>query len=432
MSPDGRAVMLEWLGAIPLALWLEQAGYEGVLHLGVALQQNASRWALYDRQNSKLDNTIAPYFQIATKTGIWIQSGEQVLANQHGTTLFSGASLTKIATTLAALQRWSPDRQFITTIGATSPIVDGVVQGDLVVVGGGDPLLVWLEAIAIGQTLNQHGITGATGDLIITGELAINYQSDPLAVGALFYRSINSDRWNSYVEQQYQNLPHQLPRPKVAIAGQIRVRGTSPTMTPLLRHKSLPLTAILKRMNVYSHNRLSQQITDFLGGTEAVRAAAVGLAGIPDGEVQLVNGSGLGVENRLSPRASVMLLMAIQRYLQMYHMSLADVFPIVGTDIGTLIDRSPPTGSIVKTGTLSVVSALSGAIFTRDRGLVWFSIINSGWDIEGFRIQQDELLGQLAQYWGGVASPPDIMRSSDRWESAFLTLGSLSRNEILR
>ena len=90
--------------------------------------------------------------------GVWVQAGMLPLVSQQGKALMPGASLTKIATSLASLETWGPDYQFETRFRGTGPIRNGVLQGDLVVSGGGDPLFVWEEAIAVGNALNQMGI----------------------------------------------------------------------------------------------------------------------------------------------------------------------------------------------------------------------------------------------------------------------------------
>ena len=430
--------MFEWLSAIPLALWLDQAGLKDVLQIPVTWQQNTSRWVLHGDPRVNLTGLIDPYLKSWSQKspgqsyhGVWLQSGESVLFDYQGTNLFSGASLTKVATTLAALQEWGPYHQFTTQVAIAGSLNHGVVEGDLVIIGGSDPMLVWQEAIAIGQQLNQLGITQVTGDLIITGPLWMNYETDPATVGALLYRSMNANLWDRQLENQYRSLPHDLPRPQVAIAGSIRAQAAPTQLTPLLRHQSLALVEILRRMNVHSHNALAQTLAESLGGDRRVEESASGFAGIPSNELQLINGSGLGVDNRMSPRCSVLLLMAIQRYLQLYHLSIADVFPVVGYDGGTISDRHPPQYSIVKTGTLSTVSALAGVIFTRDRGWVWFSIMNNGWDIEGFRVQQDELLRTLAYHWGGVSNPSETIQPQTQLAASLRTLGDISRHQIL-
>ena len=69
---------------------------------------------------------------------------------------------------------------------------------------------------------------------------------------------------------------------------------------------------------------------------------------------------------------------AIARHVERNGFRVSDLFPISGTDVGTLIDRRIPTQAVVKTGTFNQVCALSGVLPTRDRGLVWFSVVNYG------------------------------------------------------
>ena len=60
--------------------------------------------------------------------GVWLQSAGGVLAHHQGTVPLPAASLTKVATTLAALQAWGPTHQFVSLVDATGPIQDGVLR----------------------------------------------------------------------------------------------------------------------------------------------------------------------------------------------------------------------------------------------------------------------------------------------------------------
>ena len=83
--------------------------------------------------------------------GVWVQSGWDVSASNLGKTPLPAASLTKIATTLAALSKWGAKHQFNTNVYVTGEIDRGIVTGDLIIEGNGDPLFVWEEAIALGK-----------------------------------------------------------------------------------------------------------------------------------------------------------------------------------------------------------------------------------------------------------------------------------------
>jgi D-alanyl-D-alanine carboxypeptidase/D-alanyl-D-alanine-endopeptidase (penicillin-binding protein 4) len=219
----------------------------------------------------------------------------------------------------------------------------------------------------------------------------------------------------------------------VAIAGTVQVTpgGVTGNLSPLLRHYSLSLSQILKNMNLYSNNVMSQSLADLLGGHQVVAQKAAALSGAPASEILLANGSGLGVENRISPRAVAMMLMTIQRYIEAHNLTIADLFPISGQDHhGTIEDRKIPTATVVKTGTLNDVSALAGVLPTRDRGLVWFTVINRGTDLDDLRQQQDTLLQRLTTRWGTVQPTPIAITPRQPVLTA-TSLGLENRNQVL-
>jgi serine-type D-Ala-D-Ala carboxypeptidase/endopeptidase (penicillin-binding protein 4) len=333
--------------------------------------------------------------------GIWFQTEWAELARHQDLIPASAASLTKIATTIAALETWSLDRRFETRIYHTGIVNNGVVEGDLIVQGDGDPLFVWEEAIALGNALNKLGIRQIKGDLIVTGKFYMNFKSDLLASGELLKLGLDSRRWTPLIQKQYQSMPLGTPRPQVAIAKGIQVRDRLPDgIQLLLRHQSLTLAQLLKKMNVYSNNVMSQLIGEAVGGATEVSQIAANFARVSPDEIQLINTSGLGVENRISPRAACRMLMALEDKLRSHSLSVTDLFPLSGRDRnGTMQWRGIPSGIAVKTGTLAQVSALAGVIPTKERGLVWFAIINHGGNIEKLRLEQDRLLQRLSQHW---------------------------------
>lgn len=368
----------------------------------------------------------------AANQAVWIQSGLTVLADNQGKVPLPAASLTKIATTLAALEKWGVSHRFETIVSATGPIKNGVLQGDLVITGGDDALFVWEEAIALGNSLNQMGIRRVAGNLIINGDFYMNYEENPVVSAQLLRQAFDSKTWSRGFVYRYSLMPPKTPKPQIAIAGGIKVATIPlPKKLLLLRHQSLPLNLILREMNIHSNNHMSDILTKALGGPQVRTQLAAQSAGISPEELQLVNGSGLGVENRMSARAACALLMGVDRFLQAYNLDIADVFPLAGRDRqGTMYGRKLPVGTAMKTGTLRDVSALAGVIPTRDRGRVWFVIMNRGNDIWGFRNQQDQLVEQLSQHWG---NPPTVQTrtvSTDISEVSRL-LGDSKRNQII-
>lgn len=346
------------------------------------------------------------------RQGIWLQSGWDVSASHLGATPLPAASLTKIATTLAALNEWGAKHQFITDVYVTGTVNDGVVTGDLVIRGGGDPLFVWEEAIALGNALNQLGIRKVEGNVAIVDQFYMNFEPEPLTAGELLKEAFDRSLWTSPITQQYLQMPVGTKQPKIKIAGDVRQVSVVPRRAKhLIRHRSLPLAEVLRQMNIYSNNKMAQMLTDLVGGANVVARISSKIAGFPAAEIKLVNGSGLGEKNQISPRAVCRMLMALDRLLEEDRYSATDLFPAAGRDlVGTLQGRGLPQGMTVKTGTLDNVSALAGVIPTSDRQNVYFSIINYGRPVKYLRQQQDSLLNELAQPWKLKPSNSNLIR----------------------
>lgn len=351
-----------------------------------------------------------------TSQGVWIQAGNTLLANHQGTTPLPAASLTKVATSLAALQIYGVDHRFETLIGTTGTIENGVVKGDLIVQGGDDPFFVWEEAIALGNSLNQLGVKQVTGDLVITGRFFMNFETDLGKAGTLLKQGLDSNTWTTEAIEQYQTLPAGTPKPEIAIAGVVKVSANPPKFNAIARHKSLPLAELLKKMNRYSNNAMAEIVASSIGGAKVVSLKAAQAAGVPQNEVILVNGSGLAPENRISPRGICSMFLAIEQFLKPASMTIGDIFAIVGADEGVLEGRKLPTGLVTKSGSLNEVSALAGALPTSQKGVVWFVVMNGGGaNLEGFRAGQEALVNRLATQWGRVpAAPTEIAANRDR------------------
>ncbi len=73
------------------------------------------------------------------------------------------ASVAKAVTALYALARLGPEFRFRTRVLATGPVAAGVVQGDILLVGSGDPTLQTDQLGDLAATLAARGIKGVTG-----------------------------------------------------------------------------------------------------------------------------------------------------------------------------------------------------------------------------------------------------------------------------
>ena len=79
------------------------------------------------------------------------------------------ASVTKALTAFYALETLGASYRFETRILATAPIVDGVIDGDLILAGGGDPILVTDHLADIATALNDAGLREIRGRFGVWG-----------------------------------------------------------------------------------------------------------------------------------------------------------------------------------------------------------------------------------------------------------------------
>ncbi|MGB3693238.1 MAG: D-alanyl-D-alanine carboxypeptidase [Spirulinaceae cyanobacterium] len=430
--------MLEVVGASLISFLMNILGQEPAQMETARLLawQEADLFSLTD-PDPQAEQNLEQYLKTLTERGanpnsqgVWMESGWKLLLDRQGTIPLSAASLTKIATTLAALHKWGHEYQFETLIHTTGEIENGVLQGDLIIEGGGDPFFVWEEAIALGNVLNEMGIREVAGNLVIVGDFYMNYYPNPQIGGESLKVAFDEASWNRDATYSYSLMPVGSKRPNLKIAGNVVIQESlaeveqSSLANLLLRHQSVSLAQILKQMNIYSNNAMAEVLAESVGGAEEVAQLAAELANVPQKEIQLINGSGLGVDNRISPRAVCAMLLAIEEKLEPQPLTIFDLFPVAGRDkLGTVIGREIPTGTAFKTGTLNQVSALAGIFPTRDRGMVAFAIINNG-NIGpiAFRDQQDWLLQKLAQNWGTAPIPDPSVASGEEF------LGNPQRN----
>jgi serine-type D-Ala-D-Ala carboxypeptidase/endopeptidase (penicillin-binding protein 4) len=424
-------------GVVAIAGWLNPfaANKADLEPLELLPWSESAIFELPEFERDRLSQPITDeYLQHLTKKGfnrdrqgIWIQAGWDVSATNLGKTPLPAASLTKIATTLAALSKWGADHQFKTNIYVTGEINQGVVTGDLIIQGNGDPLFVWEEAIALGNSLNQLGINEIQGDILVIDKFYMNFKSLSLTAGKLFQQALDRNLWSSEITQQYLRMPVGTKQPEVRTTGQIKQINQLPVKAQLLiTHRSLPLVEILRQMNIYSNNEMAQMLADLLGGAEVVAQSAAKIVNVPLTEIKLVNGSGLGEENQISPRAVCQMLRLSDRLLQTHNYSITDLFPTAGRDlVGTVKDRGLPRGTTIKTGTLDNVSALAGVIPTKNLGNIYFSIINYGRPVPYLRQQQDILINQLVQPWQLLPNNSDLAQVNNWY------LGNPQRNRLI-
>lgn len=112
---------------------------------------------------------ILTRFGIGTLTGFAVAdaaTGAVIEAHAEGEPRMP-ASVAKVPTALYALQTLGQGHRFRTRVLATGPVADGVLAGDLVLAGGGDPVL---DTDALGElaaAARARGITRVSGRLLV-------------------------------------------------------------------------------------------------------------------------------------------------------------------------------------------------------------------------------------------------------------------------
>lgn len=97
-----------------------------------------------------------------TRTGL-------MLEQSNGRIGLPPASVAKAMTVAYALHHLGPGHHFTTQVLATGPVVDGVLQGDLVLVGGGDPTLDTESLGDLAIALKATGLSQVRGRFLVWG-----------------------------------------------------------------------------------------------------------------------------------------------------------------------------------------------------------------------------------------------------------------------
>jgi len=92
---------------------------------------------------------------------------------------FPPASVAKAVTAQYALERLGPEHRFETRLVTTGPVEGGIVQGDLVLVGGGDPELDTEDLAELAAQAHGRGLTGVAGRFLVDPGLPEAPRIDP-------------------------------------------------------------------------------------------------------------------------------------------------------------------------------------------------------------------------------------------------------------
>jgi D-alanyl-D-alanine carboxypeptidase/D-alanyl-D-alanine-endopeptidase (penicillin-binding protein 4) len=374
------------------------------------------------------------------------------IGTQHADLSVIPASNVKIVVAAVALEELGPDFRYRTVVSADADPVDGVIDGDLHLVGGGDPLLSsdWYptsnlerypvraptsldaladQVVAAGVTTVRGGVVGdgsryddeffapgwGTG---VAGLEAGPYDALLVNDGRVLGDELRANDPNEGGAREFARL---LVERGVDIGGGARA-GTAPeAAVEIASIESAPLPSVIDEMLKNSDNNTAELLVKEIGlaaagsgtrqaGLDAM-SARLAAWGVPTEGVVLADGSGLSLDNRL--RCDT-LLAVIQRGEP--DEPVAAGLAVAG-ESGTLNDLfvgHPLEGRLRgKTGTLNnppfnedppAVKALAGIVPVDGGGAIEYALILNGPTISDqseYRPIWDDFADVLATYPAG-------------------------------
>ncbi|HVT21970.1 MAG TPA: D-alanyl-D-alanine carboxypeptidase [Mycobacteriales bacterium] len=314
------------------------------------------------------------------------------------------ASNEKLFTAIALVNQVGPSYRYVTQVSGSAEPVDGTLDGDLVLVGSGDPTLTRHDLARLAHHLRRTGLRRVTGRLVVDdsryshGTRAPGWKHDflPSESGAVDAFSVDNDNWKS--SARFLANPtsanaglwrHALKRAGVHVAGPTFVGAAPATPVPLIAHNSRPLSKIVgmtlrESINYYAEMMLREVGYQHSGhgsrksGIAAIRGFARSLS-LPVGRLE--DGSGLSYANRETPGTYIAWLAKLPSQPMTYR-TVYDGLATSCKPNGTLKYRmcGPHLKHEVhaKTGTLTHITSLSGYTETRGGRFVVFSFLFSG------------------------------------------------------
>ena len=311
--------------------------------------------------------------------GVLIETldGNSVLASLNPDATFNPASLIKLSTSLVALRKLGANYRFQTRVFLEGE-GDGKKASQVrLYITGSDPTFGDAGASLIAKELKARGVDRLS-EVIVSPDFCFNFDNSP---------EESADRLAKALK---------LGNPKTSVAseagGQI-----------ILTVNSNPLSDILLYMNARSSNFMAEKIGALIGGAGGVQQFLIDELKLPANEVTIATVSGRE-HNRLSPRDLLTVIRALIEEAKRQGLEPSDIMAVASDDAGTLRRRLAGTGLegavVAKTGTLTHevdggMASLAGIVYTQDRGIIIFAIMDQGNRIWDNRQMEDQLLAEV-------------------------------------
>ncbi len=362
-------------------------------------------------------------FFVDSRSCLAVGVNGRLVGSWNGDVAVIPASTNKLLVAGGAVEVLGADHRFTTSVAAP-PAVDGVVDGDVVLVGGGDPLLVATDfppdddapdpaattsLDALADAVVGAGITSIRGSIVGDGTRYDDVFVNPTWGGGVAY--VDAGPIGGLVVNDGRTVGRsgRQSDPSVAAAREFArllgdrgvsisngwESGTLEPGTPVIGTvESAPLSTIVADMLTRSDNDTAEMLLKEIGvAGAAAGTTAAGLQvldttvrtwGVPMESVVLADGSGLSTNNRLTCDTLVGVLDHLDDTPAVEGLAVAG-------RTGTLIDEflgSPVEGRLVaKTGTLSnppadadppEVKALAGYYDAANGDVLEFALVLNG------------------------------------------------------
>ena len=339
----------------------------------------------------RLDSLMTDPLLERTQLGLMVYdlSADSALYRYGSRQTLRPASTMKLLTGITALDVLGSRYDYRTYLYYTGTIANGVLTGDVWLVGGMDPLFDDTDMHIMAETLHRVGVDSISGRIVRD----VSFKEEPLLGEGWCWDDDNPQLTPLLVSRKDEfadRFKDELVKCGVAVNAPITT-DRLPKDVLLICSRSHRLTEVLEPMMKESDNLYAEsmffQIAASMGKRPATAAharqvikttvAKSGVSGVP---YRIADGSGLSLYNYVTPELMVSMLR--YAYLKRDIMSvLYPSLPVAGVD-GTLKKRmkgGPAQGNVhAKTGTLSGISSLAGYCRAANQHLLAFCIINQG------------------------------------------------------
>jgi D-alanyl-D-alanine carboxypeptidase/D-alanyl-D-alanine-endopeptidase (penicillin-binding protein 4) len=324
--------------------------------------------------------------------GIWdVQTGRALESHQQDLAL-TPASVTKVVSTYALLRTWKPDFELETTV--YGDLAGGVVKGDLIMKGGGDPFLTTERIFVLAQDLKRLGVLRVTGrirldqtafDLQRYGNGWENTSSNTTPPVVPLSVNFSRDERGVIVADPDRLAVETITR-VFAEAGILVDNGPGGGGgRKLLDFKSPPLRMLIQDINKFSNNFMVEMLVKRFGdgswprGIAKIQAFYKEQFGLGPDKIAITDGSGLSKSNLLSAKTLAIILRGAVNDFEVGPEMVASL-KVIGGEPWKLRIKDPNLARRVrcKTGHLSGVTTVCGLLQTPDGKQRIFAILLNG------------------------------------------------------